>query len=641
MSDKLFHVPQVNTVFSIILLFLLTATGTSSYAEIKDTLAPQKTKHLAYKHSLFNYYQGKYFSAISNLLVAEKNKQTARDDSNIDFLLGSSYLSYGLYNKAAETYKKIISKENLKTQNKEIVLAGTNRVLDRAWLQLGKTYYQNGLFDEAEKALYAVTKTLNNEYEDERLFMLANIYLQSNRLREAKQALDYFRTDSIWSDYTTFNIGAQSIKNGATVSGIKYLKTLTEKAVSENRERRILQDKANIALGYTFLKHKQAAEAGKHFESVRLNDTESTNALLGSGLSWYMQSDFQKTLAPWIELSNRKHTDPYVQEALITLPNSFEKTNNLQQALHQYDIAVDIYQQQLMSIEASITTLTNGKFIRSLKANISSEESATPVKLLHKLNTLSNQYLLPLISTTEFHKALKSYQETARLNYTLNHWQQSLPSFEAVLEQKSAWYNSTLTNAAFKSVTKRSEQHHTKAQALSDKLYNITNNEEILQLATPEEQKKLDMLHKAKEIINKNKDVLLRESEKQKLLFGLMYWELTSNHKQRSLQAQNKIQDLETAVNKTDKSINSLDHARKDAPELFSKISSRIKGKLSQIKRLKKNLAASLKKQEKELVDIALLALDKQRDRLILYSDRAAFSRARLYDSLADKNSDD
>ena len=641
MPDKPFHIPRANTAFSIILLFLLTAIGNSSYAEIKDTLAPQKTENLAYKLSLFNYYQGKYFSAINHLLVAEKNTKKARNDSNVDFLLGSSYLSYGLYNKAAETYKEIISQENLKTKNKEIVLAGTKRVLDKAWFQLGKTYYQSGLFDEAEKALYTVTKTLSNEYEDERLFMLANIYLQNNRLREAKQALGYFRTDSIWFDYTTFNIGVQSIKNGETVSGIKYLKTLTEKTVSDNKERRILQDKANIALGYTFLKHKQAAEAGKHFESVRLNDAESTNALLGSGLSWYMQSDFQKTLAPWIELTNRKHTDPYVQEALITLPNSFEKTNNLQQALHQYDIAVDIYQQQLMSIEASITTLKNGKFIRSLKSNISSEESATPVKLLHKLNTLSNQYLLPLISTTEFHKALKSYQETARLNYTLNHWQQSLPSFEAVLEKKSAWYNSTLTDAAFKSVTKRSEQHHKNAQILSNKLYSIINNEEILQLATPEEQKKLDTLRKAKEIINKNKEVLFRESEKQRRLFGLMYWELTSNYKQRSRQAQNKIQDLETELNKTDESINSLDHARKDAPELFSKISSQIKEKLSQIKPLKNSLAASLKKQEKGLVDMALLALYKQRDRLILYSDRAAFSRARLYDSLADKNSDD
>jgi len=354
-----------------------------------------------------------------------------------------------------------------------------------------------------------------------------------------------------------------------------------------------------------------------------------------------MQSDFQKTLAPWIELSNRKHTDPYVQEALITLPNSFEKTNNLQQALHQYDIAVDIYQQQLMSIEASITTLKNGKFIRSLKANISSEESATPVKLLHKLNTLSNQYLLPLISTTEFHKALKSYQETARLNYILNHWQQTLPSFEAVLEQKSAWYNSTLTDAAFKSVTNLSEQHYEKAQTVSDRLYSITNNEEIVKLATPEEQKKLATLNKAKEIIDKNKEALFRESEKQKRLYGLMYWELASSYKQRSLQAQNKIQNLETALNKTDKSIDSLDHARKDAPALFSKISSQIQEKSSQIKQLKKNLTSSLKKQEKELVDIALLALDKQRDRLLLYSDRAAFSRARLYDSLADKNSDD
>jgi len=291
--------------------------------------------------------------------------------------------------------------------------------------------------------LSADKDTLSDEYEDERLFILVNKYSQSNQLQQAMQTLKHFNSDSIWFDYAKFNVGTKLIKSNEIIEGVSLLKELAE-TKSTNRERRILQDKANLALVYTSLKSNKPAEASKYFEIVRLNDNEATKALLGIGWSWYKQSEFDRSLTHWMELANREKSEPSVQEALITIPNSFEKINNHYQALHQYDLAIDIYKEQLNEIEKILKSLHSGEFINKLKLSSLGKESSTPFSILFNINASSNQYLLPLISSNEFHDALKTYQEVVYLGYTLNQWQQGLPALDLILGEKIKRYNSKL-----------------------------------------------------------------------------------------------------------------------------------------------------------------------------------------------------
>lgn len=618
-------------LFIFLLLFAITGNAAQN-TKIADT----GISVTPYKLSLFNYYQGKYFSAIGDLLAAEADKESTPNRNN-EFLLGSLYLSYGLPDKAAEVFSQIITEENLKLKDQQQTSPEQFYLRDKARFQLGKSHYQNGLYSKTERALYSVKDTLSYAIEDERLFILANIYLQTDRLLEARQTLKYFKSDSIWLNYTLFNVAASLIKSGQVELGSSYLKELLKKEATSH-ELRVLHDKANLALGYSLLQDNQPLDAGKHFELIRLGGTQANNALLGSGLSWYMQSEFNKSLIPWMELARRNPSDPYVQEALITIPNSFEKTKDLQQTLHQYDLAIEIYQQQLSIIEGIILSIENGAFIDTLRTGSQSKELSTSLNLLRKLSESSDMYLLPLFSSNEFHDALKTYQESIYLDYTLQRWQQSMPAFESVLKNKKQWYKSTLTDNSHKPVITLSEQYQYKRRLLSAKLSDVIRNENALQLVTAKEQKNLIKLKKARNIINQNKDKLKHQDEKQKLLYGLIYWDVMTNYKQRLLTSQKNLLDLDYALREMDRSIDSLDKAREATPGLFAYFSVEIDHKTSQIKTLKDKLATSLLEQEERLQEIALKAVLKQQNRLKLYSDRALFSRARLFDSLTDKN---
>jgi alkylhydroperoxidase/carboxymuconolactone decarboxylase family protein YurZ len=632
-----------------------------------NTFAESKTKHevedLAYGLSLYHFYQGKHFSAITDILVAKHYKRLQSKSQNPDLLLGGLYLSYGLQHKSAAVFSKIISDAEVSAQKYAIKnsapsseestftlpwsrkklekqLTTAQYAIDRAWFQLGKKHYKSGFMEYSEKALTTIEDTLNDEHEAERLFLLANIYSQTNRLQQAKQTLHYFASNSIWYDYAKFNIGTGLIRNNQLETGIQLLTELA-KTTSSNRERRILQDKANLALAYTALKTNNHATATRHFETVRLNDSEASKALLGIGWAWYKQAEFDKSLTPWMELANREKSDPAVQEALISIPSSFEKINNHYQALQQYDIAIDIYQQQLNAVEEVLQSIHSGAFIKKLKHSSLGEESRKPFSILFNINASSNQYLLPLISSNEFHDALKTYQEAVHLSYTLNHWQRGLPALELILGEKIKRYNSKLTDTVHSPKIKLAGILQKNRQTLASRLLSIIANEDALKLATVDEQKQLSLLRKVRKTIAKNRAELKAESEQQRLLYGLIYWNIVTDYKPRIWAAQKNLQQLDQALYKMNRSVYSLNKVWKNAPAMFTNFSKQVKDKSSRISSLKIKMRTSLQQQEKHLKNMAVKVIYQQRDRLQLYNERAMFARARIYDSLIVKNSNE
>lgn len=647
------HLPYI--VINTLLLLLAINFCAHAESEIEH-----EVEDLPYGLSLYHFYQGKYFSAITDLLVARHYGTISSYDKNSELLLGGLYLSYGLQHKSSAVFSKIITEED--AVETEIELARKKEALkketfkspwtdwkpkkrvktpqhvrDRAWFHLGKNHYQNGFIEEAETALSTVKNTLSDEYEAERLYILSNIYSRTGQLSKAVEILEEMSNDTVWVDYATFNIGAALIRNNQLEDGKDLLLDLSN-TTSLNRERVILQDKARLALAYTALKSNEPKLAAEYFEAIRLKDTESTRALLGTGWAWYQQGEFDKSLTPWMELANREKSDSAVQEALISIPNSFEKINNHNQALLQYDLAIKTYQEQIGEVKKVLDSIDNGEFIKKLKLSSLGKESATPFSILFNINASSNQYLLPLITSNEFHDALKTYQETTYLSYTLNHWLQGLPALDLILREKIKRYNSKLTDTVQNPKIKLAKTLHKRRDALARSLNSITSKEDELKLATFEEQQKLKKLNKARTVIDKNKDEYEEEDEKQKLLYGLLFWDIATDYKSRQWQAEKRLKELDKSLAEMNSSLRSLNNAWNTAPAMFKKLSSQIKNKLPRTKKLIGKMTASLKQQEKQLEKMALKVINQQYKRLEFYYDRAMFSRARIYDSLIVKD---
>ena len=70
---------------------------------------PGKVKDLAYGSVLYAYFQQDYFSALSELLVADQQGSIAGDKQKSDLLRGGIHLSYGMDKEAERLFQAVIA----------------------------------------------------------------------------------------------------------------------------------------------------------------------------------------------------------------------------------------------------------------------------------------------------------------------------------------------------------------------------------------------------------------------------------------------------------------------------------------------------------------------------------------------------
>jgi hypothetical protein len=74
-----------------------------SYGWAEEKPAADKDD-LAYGVALYHFFQDRYFSAISDLLIARERTERPELSEEPELLLGGLYLSYGLYTDADERF---------------------------------------------------------------------------------------------------------------------------------------------------------------------------------------------------------------------------------------------------------------------------------------------------------------------------------------------------------------------------------------------------------------------------------------------------------------------------------------------------------------------------------------------------------
>ena len=146
-----------------LLFSLLSFTCLSTPGYAKETLKATEIYDLRYGETLFNYFQQKYFSAITNLMVANVRDPIQVQGEDPNLLLGGLYLAYGMHNDASTLFQELLSSESLPTTH------------DKAWYYIAKLRYLKGYTAQAEQALIKIKDTLPEEREAERLHLLANI----------------------------------------------------------------------------------------------------------------------------------------------------------------------------------------------------------------------------------------------------------------------------------------------------------------------------------------------------------------------------------------------------------------------------------------------------------------------------------
>ena len=609
------------SLYRILFTVILTATFAINSFAVEDKTT--QIKDLRYGEALYNFYQEKYFSSITNLLVAKQQHPITEHAVDQELLLGGLYLYYGLHNKAGDIFSNLIEKNVSK------------EVQDRAWFNIGKMYFRQHLYDKSELALIKVQDALSQEREAERQNMLTNIYLSKNNFMDARKSIQKLSENTEWELYAQYNLAIAFIKAGENIEGTNLLNKISN-IETDSRELKALKDKTNIALGYAYIRQNKPEISTRYLEKVRLKGPLSAKALLGTGWSYQQQNDLERALVPWMELRNWPVVDTAVQESLLAIPYTLEKMGKNQLALKHYNYAIESYKKELVSLSDVINSVKSGELLFALRPSVITENTLPQEQKNTLPDSIAVPYLHHLLNSKDFQKTLKDYLDLIYLKKSLNSWKNQFPAYKLMLRERNNYYRKQLHSTKNDPRLNSIKHFKEKRDQLEIKINEIEQQHNILALATNDENEKLRSLNKIKNILNKleQQDDFSEEKEKYELFQGLLLWDLSTDYSPRFWKVKNELNQLNKALSVTTERLQSLKKSSANAPLAFSGFKGRIDGNEKKLDKLLNKISQIISSQEKLIEKQALASLKQRYHQVENYHIRARYSLAHLYDKI-------
>lgn len=345
-------------------------------------------------------------------------------------------------------------------------------------LRVAEARYEQDELPQAQAALQVALPDLPEISLLEGRFLQAQLWLVQNRSAEALKLLNrpesgYMEAMRFMAEapeslrapaYRRYNLGISLINNGQESRGLSWL-DLVGRLRTRDKELQSLRDKANLTLGWYFLKHKQGTTALGALGRVRREGQFANAALLGVGwaqiepagqrisrrslasdsgadqdLALLLPPTIQHSLVQlgvlepelygeivprsfarekpptdrrvglrraakfWSELAQGDGSDPAVQEGAIAVGYAYDQLHDLEHARTAYTAAIAMLEPVDRKLTADAASVADGRFVGSITA--APDRQAV-------LQLLGNLDLTPATSTTAFYHALARYQDCA------------------------------------------------------------------------------------------------------------------------------------------------------------------------------------------------------------------------------------
>jgi len=586
---------------------------------------PSAVQDLAYGEVLFYYFQENYFTALTQLLMAQTRDQFAYHEGEAELLLGGLYLSYGQHRQAGEIFGRLLEQ------------SAEPSVHDRAWFFLAKIWSQRGYRAQAEQALARIGTSLPAELEPERQMLAARVLMEQGRFEAALALLSDWRApDDEWVGYARYNIGVALVRLGRVEEGVRVLDEVGQLR-SSDAALSGLRDKANVALGFAWLQAALPEHAGPSLQRVRLHGPFSSKALLGAGWADAERGDYRAALSPWLELSQRAVLDPAVQESLLAVPYAFSQLGANRQAADHYLAAIDTFNAEIGRIDQAIASVEQGAFVDDLLRNRVTDESGWYWRLDRLPDSIESNYLYELVASNDFQEGLKNYRDLLYLRSNLARWADSLGVFTDILDTRQRAYAQRLPliDRSFDRVDL--DELGAARVDLESRLIAIERDENVWALGTPSEQAAWAALESLAQKLDLAGDApgVAALRDKHAFLRGVLFWNLYRDYKARLWQANRNLRTLERDYRTAQRAYRQVDLARTEWPDKFADLTQRIAGLTPRLSSLTTGLEQLIERQAQLLERLATRELSAQRERLSTYLVQARFALAAVYDRSA------
>jgi hypothetical protein len=600
------------------------------FAVAQDSFAPAVIRAPHYGDTLFNFYQDRFFGAITGLMVSQHFARVAPHDDEAEVLRGGMMLSYGLHEQAADVFARLIERN------------APASVRDRAWFFLARIRHQRGLFAAAQEALDRISAPLQGELQDERQLLQAQLHMGRQDYAAAAAVLDGMKASPTVGLYARFNLGVALIKRGDEGDLARGTALLDEvgQAPGANEEFRSLRDRANVALGFAALQDKKPREARVALQRVRLNAAQSNKALLGYGWAAAELNDPKLALVPWTELTTRNITDAAVLEAHIAVPYAMGEIGSYTGALERYQAAVQVFNREKQGLDESISAIRAGKLVQGLLSQNPLDDGGG-LDAFARMDRLPDMphtaHLVPLLADNPFQEAFKHLRDLQFLDGNLLGWQASLGTFTDMLDNRRAAFAQRLPQVRAQAGAVDIPKLQQRRDALAQALQRTEDAVDAEAFADPRQRDLLQRIQRAQQTLAQAQGTpeaagLADAAERLRRAAGALTWQLQQQFSDRSWVARKALRDADAALDGARARDAALLKAQQEEPARHERFAARIAELSARLQALQPRVAALNGETQTALQDIAVAELEGQKQRLDLYAAQARLAIAQILD---------
>jgi tetratricopeptide (TPR) repeat protein len=616
----------MNGLLAFVIILVLSFSGAEAGTSVTSDL-----KDLYFGEALYHAYQGEWFDAISRLdteipgyyRVDEPEKDTLHFHINqATFDVGDFELNYRMHQRAGRAIKSVIE-GNV-----------PEPVRNEAIYRLARMYFQKDRPEDALKTVNLVRGFVPADIRPELVYLRSNIDMANGKNGEAALALKDILSDKSMEGFSSYNMGIALIRDGKEQSGREYLDKAGRVEKSDEATLSI-KDKANLVLGEKLMADKNYESAKSVLDRVRIDGPFSNRALLGSGWADAYRDQYESALVPWTILAERGTTDESTEEAMLALPYAYGKLGVYSKAAVLYDKAVQTFGREIDRLNASITSIHEGKFLKALVREEIKQDPNWVVKLRELPESPETFYLLDLMATHDFQETLKNYLDLEELRKKIEAWSGDLVAFEDIIEKRKAYYQPLLpqVDKEFRRLDSKMRLRLMQRDLIEKRLQAMLTAPHPEYLATAADRIALDKVTRVEQKLSTGgKAVPADAAAGIKRLRGVIRFGIYTEYDRRFTDAHRHLRDLNKDIARLKKAYISFVRARQAATQSYEGYNSIIRTLKSRIAAAQSKVMELMPQQGEVLTNMAVSELTKRRDRITEYQTKAHFAMADSFD---------
>jgi len=634
-------------LFRFTLILSVFLCSSSAYAE--SSLKDVELRDLYFGEVLYYAYQDLHFDALAPL-DTELSQYYELDESELDpfnnhltqaeFSVGDIELQYRMNQRAGRAIQA------------ELGEGSDLAIRNQAALALARVFYKKNdpastlyalelIREEPDKSRYEAKYSLDvlrgkepETFKTDVAYLKALASIDTGQFTEAAKILQSLKGEKILKGYVLYNLGIALLQSGNEKEGLRVLDELGKMELSDNGLL-ALKDKTNLKLAYYYLDKGNARKARIYFQRVRLDGPFSNRALLGAGWVAVSEGRFDRALVPWSILHKRAETNYSVQEVLMAVPYAYGKLDAHGNAANLYSHAMDVFVEEIASLDDSIKTIRKGKFLAALLDEKSSKDKNWVVNLRELPDTPETRYILELMASNDFQESYKNYKDLAELRHHIDKWLEDLRVYEEMIEIRRVYQEPLLpvVEEKFIKLDARIKLRLEQRENLATKLKNMLIAPRPEYLATSTERQTMDVLTALEEIMQTYPEQVDQQvKERVNRLRGLVMWQVRSEYDQRLTDAYNNLISLDEIIKQLKITYNSFIRTRQAATQSYEGYTIPIRQLRTRLFSAQRKLKGVMAKQGRLLETMAIDELDRRRKRLEEYQIKARFALAESYD---------